>query len=72
MKRIYYYYYHHHHHHHYYYYYYYYYCRDSSVGIALGYGLGDRFLGFDSRREQGILLFTTASRTALRPTQPPI
>jgi hypothetical protein len=32
---------------------------DSSVGIALGYGLG-------------ISLFTTASRTALGPTQPPI
>jgi hypothetical protein len=29
-------------------------------------------LGFDSRRELGIFLFTTASRTALEPTQPPI
>jgi hypothetical protein len=29
-------------------------------------------LGFDSRRELGIFLFTTAFRTALRPTQPPI
>jgi hypothetical protein len=29
-------------------------------------------LGFDSRRGLGIFLFTTASRTALRPTQPPI
>jgi hypothetical protein len=29
-------------------------------------------LGFDSRRELGIFLFTTASRTALGPTQPPI
>jgi hypothetical protein len=29
-------------------------------------------LGFDSRRVLGIFLFTTASRTALRPTQPPI
>jgi hypothetical protein len=29
-------------------------------------------LGFDSRRRLGIFLFTTASRTALRPTQPPI
>jgi hypothetical protein len=38
--------------------------RDSSVGIALGYGLDDR--------GQGIFLFTTASRTALGPTQPPI
>jgi hypothetical protein len=32
--------------------------RDSSVGIALGYGLG-------------IFLFITASRTAPGPTQPP-
>jgi hypothetical protein len=29
-------------------------------------------IGFDSRRGLGIFLFTTASRTALRPTQPPI
>jgi hypothetical protein len=29
-------------------------------------------LGFDSRRGLGIFLFTTASRTALVPTQPPI
>jgi hypothetical protein len=27
--------------------------------------------GFDSRRELGIFLFTTASRTALGPIQPP-
>jgi hypothetical protein len=46
--------------------------RDSSVGIALGYGLDDwgsrvRFLA-----GQGIFLFTTAvSRTTLGPTQPP-
>jgi hypothetical protein len=45
---------------------------DSSVGIAMGYGLDDRVLGFDSRRGLGIFLFTTASRTALRSTQPPI
>jgi hypothetical protein len=31
-----------------------------------------RVLGFDSRRGLGIFLFITASRTALRPTQPPI
>jgi hypothetical protein len=31
-----------------------------------------RVLGFDSRRGLGIILFTTASRTALGPTQPPI
>jgi hypothetical protein len=42
--------------------------RDSSVGIVLGYGL----LGFDSRRGLEIFLLTTASRTALGPTQPPI
>jgi hypothetical protein len=29
-------------------------------------------LGFDSRRGLGIFLFTAVSRTALRPTQPPI
>jgi hypothetical protein len=29
-------------------------------------------LGFDSRRGLGIFLFTTASSTALGPTQPPI
>jgi hypothetical protein len=39
-------------------------------GIALGYGLDDR--GFESRQGLGIFLFTTASRAALEPTQPPI
>jgi hypothetical protein len=40
---------------------------------VLGYGLDDRgVLGFDSRRGLGIFLFTTSSRTALGPTQPPI
>jgi hypothetical protein len=39
-------------------------------GIALGYGLDDR--GIESRQGLGIFLFTTASRTALGPTQPPI
>jgi hypothetical protein len=39
-------------------------------GIKLGYELDDR--GFESRREQGLFLFTTASRPALVPTQPPI
>jgi hypothetical protein len=34
--------------------------------IALGYGLDDE--GFDSRRGLGIFFFTTASRSALRPT----
>jgi hypothetical protein len=42
----------------------------SSVGVALGYGLDDR--GFDSRQGLGIFHFTTASRTALGPTKPPI
>jgi hypothetical protein len=46
--------------------------RDSSVGIALGYGWTIGVLGFDSRRGLGIVLFTTASRMALEPTQPPI
>jgi hypothetical protein len=38
-------------------------------GTALGYGLGDR--GFESRQGLGIFLFTTSSRRALGPTQPP-
>jgi hypothetical protein len=42
--------------------------RDISVCIALGYGLDE----FDSRRVLRIFLFTTASITALGPTQPPI
>jgi hypothetical protein len=45
--------------------------RGSSVGIALGCGLGG-VLRFDSRQRLGIFFFTTASRTALEPTQPPI
>jgi hypothetical protein len=47
--------------------------RDISVGIATRLRAG-RFgvLGFDSRRNMGIFLFTTASRTVLGPTQPPI
>jgi hypothetical protein len=47
--------------------------RNSSVGIATrltGWTIG--VLGFDSRRGLGIFLFITASRMALRPTQPPI
>jgi len=38
--------------------------------IALGYGLDDR--EFESWHGLGILLFTTASRPVLGPTQPPI
>jgi hypothetical protein len=45
---------------------------DSSVGTALGYGLDDQDSKIDSRRGLRIFLFATASRTALRPTQPPI
>jgi hypothetical protein len=37
--------------------------RDSSVGIALGYGLDDR--GFESRQGPGIFLFTIVSIPAL-------
>jgi hypothetical protein len=38
--------------------------------MVLGYGLDDR--GFESRQGLGIFLFTTESRPALEPTQPPI
>jgi hypothetical protein len=47
--------------------------RGSSVGIATDYGLDDRNLGgLDSQRGLEIFLIFTASRPALRPTQPPI
>jgi hypothetical protein len=46
--------------------------RDSSVGIAPAAGWMIGVLGFDFRRGLGIFLFTTASSTALGPTQPPI
>jgi hypothetical protein len=39
-------------------------------GTALDYELDDRW--FESRQGLGIFLFTTASRPALGPTQPPI
>jgi hypothetical protein len=45
---------------------------DSSVGIALGYGLNDRGSRVRFPAGLGIFLFTTASRTALGPTQFPI
>jgi hypothetical protein len=35
-------------------------------------GVTTAVLGFDSRRGLGIFLFTTASRAAVGPTQPPI
>jgi hypothetical protein len=46
--------------------------RVSSVvlGWTTSWAIG--VLGFDSRRGLGIFLFTTASRTALGPTQPPV
>jgi hypothetical protein len=47
-----------------------YYRRRWGTGLALGYGLDDR--GFESRHGLGIILFTTASIPALRPTQPSI
>jgi hypothetical protein len=43
-----------------------------SVGIALGYGLDDRGSRIRFPAGAGNFLFTTASRTALGPTQPPI
>jgi hypothetical protein len=46
--------------------------RDSSVGMRQATGWTIGVLGFDSRRGLGIFLFTTASRMALGPTQPPI
>jgi hypothetical protein len=39
-------------------------------GIALGYWLDGRV--YESRQRVGIFLFTTVSRPALEPTQPPI
>jgi hypothetical protein len=44
--------------------------RDSSVGIATGYGLDDRGVGV--RVPVGSGIFSTSSRPALGPTQPPI
>jgi hypothetical protein len=46
--------------------------RDSSVGIALGYGLDDQGTRVRFPAGLGTFLFTTVSRTALGPTQPPI
>jgi hypothetical protein len=46
--------------------------RDSSVGIALGYGPDGRGSRVPYPAGLGIFLFTTESRTALGPTQPPI
>jgi hypothetical protein len=46
--------------------------RDSSVCIALGYGLDDRGSGVRFPAGLGIFLLTIVSRMALGPTQPPI
>jgi hypothetical protein len=46
--------------------------RDTSVCIALGYELDDRGSRVRFPAGLGISLFTTASRTALGPNQPPI
>jgi hypothetical protein len=46
--------------------------RDSSVSIALSYGLDDRGSRVRFPTGAGIFLFTTVSRLALGPTQPPI
>jgi hypothetical protein len=40
--------------------------------LRIGYMAAFLKIGFNFRRELGIFLFTTASRTALEPTQPPI
>jgi hypothetical protein len=44
--------------------------RDSAVGIATGYGLDDRNVGV--RVPVGSRIFSTSSRPALGPTQPPL
>jgi hypothetical protein len=46
--------------------------RESSVGIASGYGLDDRGSRVRFPAGTGNFLFTTVSRTAVGPTQPPI
>jgi hypothetical protein len=46
--------------------------RDSSVGIVLDCGLDDRGSRVRFPAGAGNFLFTTVSRTALGPTQPPI
>jgi hypothetical protein len=45
--------------------------RGSSVDIAIGYGLDDRGSRVRFRRVLRIFLFSTASRPAMGPTQPP-
>jgi hypothetical protein len=45
--------------------------RDSSVGIATGYGLDSRGVGVKSPGRDKKFLFSTSSRPALGTTQPP-
>jgi hypothetical protein len=45
---------------------------DSSVGIALGYGMDDQGSRVRFPEGAGNVLFTTVYRTVLGPTQPPI
>jgi hypothetical protein len=45
--------------------------RDSVVGTATGYGLGDRGFGFSSPGKVKNFLFSTSSRPVLGTTQPP-
>jgi hypothetical protein len=47
-------------------------CRDSSVGIATGYGLDDQGGGNSSPSRVKIFHFSISSRPALGSTQPPI
>jgi hypothetical protein len=46
--------------------------RDSVVGVATGYGLDDRGVGVRVQVESRNFPFSTSSRPALGPTQPPI
>jgi hypothetical protein len=46
--------------------------RGSSDGIATGYGLDDRGVGFRVRRGVKNIIFSILSRPAVGPTQPPI
>jgi hypothetical protein len=46
--------------------------RDSSVGIATGYGLGDREVGVPSPGRVNNFHFSISSRPALGFTQPPM
>jgi hypothetical protein len=45
--------------------------RDSSVGIATGYGLDDQMIGVRFPAKAWNILFDTVYRPTLGPTQPP-